>query len=154
MGTPWPKRKKKNSFLLMLKHTKERVTQLLNNTSYNIVCTQLCIEHFLLPIKKNNPRVWKNDDIFWGKASFNWQLPEGPNTKSLTRYWERINWKLCSGVTSTTTTTQNHPQNILPMVQLTQQRWNDDFSPNFCVSCQDVFIVNYDSESQSKLSKC
>jgi len=53
------KKKKKNSFLLMLKHTKERETQLLNNTSYNIVCTLLCIEHFLLPIKKTTQSLEK-----------------------------------------------------------------------------------------------
>jgi hypothetical protein len=58
------KKKKKNSFLLMLKHTKERETQLLNNTSYNIVCTLLCIEHFLLPIKKNNPEFGKMTTFF------------------------------------------------------------------------------------------
>ena len=152
--SPWPKRKKKNSFLLMLKQHRE--TKLLNHTSYNIVCTLLCIEHFLLPIKKQQPRVWKNDDIRrrfclrQGELQLT-ILPEGPNTKSPWPDIERENQLTTTLQWShlTTTTTQNHPQNILPMVQLTQ-RWKWRFFSQFlCVLSRCFLLLMIQKVSQS-----
>lgn len=148
------KKKKKNSFLLMLKQHRE--TKLLNHTSYNIVCTLLCIEHFLLPIKKQQPRVWKNDDIRrrfclrQGELQLT-ILPEGPNTKSPWPDIERENQLTTTLQWShlTTTTTQNHPQNILPMVQLTQ-RWKWRFFSQFlCVLSRCFLLLMIQKVSQS-----
>lgn len=138
----------------MLKQHRE--TKLLNNTSYNIVCTLLCIEHFLLPIKKQQPRVWKNDDIRrrfclrQGELQLT-ILPEGPNTKSPWPDIERENQLTTTLQWShlTTTTTQNHPQNILPMVQLTQ-RWKWRFFSQFlCVLSRCFLLLMIQKVSQS-----
>lgn len=156
--SPWPKRKKKNSFLLMLKQHRE--TKLLNNTSYNIVCTLLCIEHFLLPIKKTTTQSlekwrYKKTFLFEARRASIDNFARGTQHKvTLTRYWERESTDNNFAVESphNNNNTKSPPKYSTNGTTYTTLKMTI-FLPIF-VCLVKMFFINYDSESQSKLSKC
>ena len=157
--SPWPKRKK-NSFLLMLKQHRE--TKLLNNTSYNIVCTLLCIEHFLLPIKKTTTQSlekwrYKKTFLFEARRASIDNFARGTQHKvTLTRYWEREstdnNFAVESPHNNNNNNTKSPPKYSTNGTTYTTLKMTI-FLPIF-VCLVKMFFINYDSESQSKLSKC
>ena len=152
------KKKKKNSFLLMLKQHRE--TKLLNNTSYNIVCTLLCIEHFLLPIKKTTTQSlekwrYKKTFLFEARRASIDNFARGTQHKvTLTRYWERESTDNNFAVESphNNNNTKSPPKYSTNGTTYTTLKMTI-FLPIF-VCLVKMFFITYDSESQSKLSKC
>lgn len=152
-------KEKKNSFLLMLKQHRE--TKLLNNTSYNIVCTLLCIEHFLLPIKKTTTQSlekwrYKKTFLFEARRASIDNFARGTQHKvTLTRYWERESTDNNFAVESphnNNNNTKSPPKYSTNGTTYTTLKMTI-FLPIF-VCLVKMFFINYDSESQSKLSKC